>query len=104
MLELLWLAPAIPLASALVLALFGSKFSRTIISLLGVGSIGASAVVAGLVAYGFLTAPPENGAFVQRLWTWMDAGTFRPEVAFYLDSVSLLMLLVVTFVGFLIHL
>ena len=104
MLELLWLAPAIPLASALVLALFGSKFSRTIVSSLGVGSIGASAVVAGLVAFGFLTAPHENGAFVQRLWTWMDAGTFRPEVAFYLDSVSLLMLLVVTFVGFLIHL
>ena len=42
--------------------------------------------------------------FVQRLWTWMDIGVFRPEIAFYLDSVSLVMLLVVTFVGFLIHL
>jgi NADH-quinone oxidoreductase subunit L len=55
-----------------------------------------------LVAYGFLSAPHQ--AFVQRLWVWMDTGTFRPEIAFYLDSVSLLMLLVVTFVGFLIHL
>ncbi len=34
----------------------------------------------------------------------MESGGFRPDIAFYLDSVSLIMLLVVTFVGFLIHL
>jgi len=104
MLELLWLAPAIPLVSALVLALFGLRMRQKAVSVLGVGSIGASAVVAILVAYGFLTASPPRGAFVQRFWTWMDTGSFRPEIAFYLDSVSVLMLLVVTFVGFLIHL
>jgi NADH-quinone oxidoreductase subunit L len=34
----------------------------------------------------------------------MESGGFRPGIAFYLDSVSLIMILVVTFVGFLIHL
>jgi NADH-quinone oxidoreductase subunit L len=104
MLRLLWLTPAIPLLSALILALFGSKLSRRVVSLLGAGSIGASALVSMLVAYEFLSTPPPHGAFVQHLWVWMNAGAFRPEIAFYLDSVSLLMLLVVTFVGFLIHL
>jgi NADH-quinone oxidoreductase subunit L len=104
MLELLWLVPTLPLLSAVILALFGSKLPRRIVALLGVGSIAASAVVAMLIAYEFLTAPPVNNAFVQRLWTWMDTGSFRPDFALYLDPVSLLMLLVVTFVGFLIHL
>jgi NADH-quinone oxidoreductase subunit L len=102
MLQLLWLAPALPLLGAIILALLGSKLPRRAVSFIGAGSVGASAAVAMLVAYGFLSAPHQ--AFVQRLWVWMDTGTFRPEIAFYLDSVSLLMLLVVTFVGFLIHL
>ena len=38
------------------------------------------------------------------LWTWIDVAGFRPEIAFYLDPVSLLMVVVVTFVSFLIHL
>src|SRR5690348_13946937 len=104
MLRLLWLTPAIPLLSAFILALFGSKLSRRVASVLGAGSIGASAVISMLVAYDFLSTPLPRGAFVQRLWVWMNVGAFRPEIAFYLDSVSLLMLLVVTFVGFLIHL
>ena len=104
MLELLWLAPALPIFSFLMLAVFGSRFSRRTVSALGVGSIGASSVVAILVAVSYFAAPPSSGAFVQTLWTWLDTGTFRPEIAFYLDPVSLLMLLVVTFVGFLIHL
>jgi NADH-quinone oxidoreductase subunit L len=108
MLHILWLAPALPLFSAIVLALFGPslsrRFSRKAVSVLGAGSVGASGLVALIVAYGFLHLPQAHPMFVQRLWTWMDTGVFRPEIAFYLDSVSLLMLLVVTFVGFLIHL
>lgn len=104
MLQLLWLTPVIPLVSAVLLGLFGSKLRHRAVSVVGAGSIGAAAVVAMLVAYSFLSAPPPGNAYVQRLWVWMDTGAFRPEIAFYLDSVSLLMLLAVTFVGFLIHL
>jgi NADH-quinone oxidoreductase subunit L len=104
MLQLLWLTPALPLLGAIILALWGSKLPRRAVSFVGAGSIGVSAFVSMLIAYAFLSTPPPHGAFVQRLWVWMDTGTFRPEIAFYLDSISLLMLLVVTFVGFLIHL
>ncbi len=40
----------------------------------------------------------------QVLWTWLNVDEFQPRIAFYLDSLSLLMVVVVTFVSFLIHL
>jgi NADH-quinone oxidoreductase subunit L len=101
---LLWMIPALPFASAAVLTLFGSKLSRRIVALLGTASIGLSAAVAILVAANFLSSPSGETQWVQHLWTWMNAGDFRPEVGFYFDPVALVMVLVITFVGFLIHL
>jgi NADH-quinone oxidoreductase subunit L len=102
--SLLWTIPAFPFASAAILALFGSRFSRRVAVLLGTGSIGLSTLVAISVALDFLRSTPPGGAWVQSLWTWMSVGDFRPEIAFYYDPVALIMTLVITFVGFLIHL
>ena len=104
MFQLLWLVAAVPFASAALLALFGSRLPRKIVAILGAGSIGVAAALTLLIAVEFIASPPVGNAYVQHLWTWMNSGGFQPEVAFYLDSVALLMLLVVTFVGFLIHL
>jgi NADH-quinone oxidoreductase subunit L len=100
---LLWLVPAIPFASAASLLLFGGRFSRRAAVVAGVGSIGLSALFAILVAAAFVTATPAGHACTQVLWTWIDVAGFRPQIAFYLDALSLVMILVVTFVGFLIH-
>jgi len=100
---LLWLVPAIPFASALLLLLFGGRMPRSAATGVGVGSIGLSALAAILVAAGFLSSPPAGNAFTQVLWTWIDVAGFRPQIAFYLDALSLVMIVVVTFVGFLIH-
>jgi NADH-quinone oxidoreductase subunit L len=104
MLHLLWLVPAFPFAGALVLALAGSRFPRRAAAAVGAGCIGASAVVAGLVAVAFLTAPPAGGSYTQVLWTWIDVDGFRPQIGLHLDALSLVMILVVTFVAFWIHL
>src|ERR1700756_552773 len=104
MFQLLWLIAAIPFASAALLALLGSSMSRRVVAVLGAGSIGLSAFFAMLISTAFLASPKPGNAYVQHLWTWMSSGGFQPEIAFYLDPISLLMLLVVTFVGFLIHL
>ena len=104
MLHFLWLVVALPFASATVLALFGSRFSRRVVAFLGAGSIGLAAIVSMLIGLSFLSSPPQGNAYTQHLWTWMSSGGFQPEIAFYLDPVSLLMLLVITFVSFLIHL
>jgi NADH-quinone oxidoreductase subunit L len=104
MLELLWLVPAIPFAGALVLAVLGARMSDRTVTMVGVGTVAASAFISILIAAEFLSSLPASGMYTQTLWTWIDVGSFRPQIAFYLDALSLVMMLVVTFVSFLIHL
>jgi NADH-quinone oxidoreductase subunit L len=104
MLALLWLIPALPLAGFLVLALGGSRLPQRGVALVGAGSVGLSALLAFLVSGSFLVSPPTGQAETQLLWAWIDLAGFRPEIAFRLDALSLVMILVVTLVGFLIHL
>jgi NADH-quinone oxidoreductase subunit L len=104
MLELLWLIPALPLLGFVVLMLAGSRLSRTEVAFVGCGSVGLSAAVTLIVGLSFMAAPPAGAAFTQTLWVWLDVDGFRPAFAFYLDALSLTMIFVVTFVGFLIHL
>jgi NADH-quinone oxidoreductase subunit L len=104
MLDLLWLVPALPFAGFLALVLAGKWGSRRVVAIIGAGSVGLSAVMAALIATSFINSPPADRAFVQTLWTWMSVAGFEPEIAFHLDALSLIMMLVVTFVGFLIHL
>ena len=103
MISFLWLIPALPFASASVLVLFGSRLSRRASAVVGVGSIGLAALITILVALSFFSAPPSGSSYTQVLWTWINVAGFEPEIGFYLDPLSLVMVLVVTFVGFLIH-
>jgi len=66
---LLWLIVAIPLASALMLAVLGSRFSRSVVTAWGVGSIGSSAVITMLLAADFVSAPPAGNAYTEVLWS-----------------------------------
>ena len=65
MLDLIWLVPAIPFCSALVLAVFGSRFTRKGVAVLGAGAIAASSVISFLIAVSFLRNPPSGGAFIE---------------------------------------
>ena len=100
----MWLIPALPFAGFVVLALIGPRLSRTGIAVIGVGSVGLSAVVFFLVAADFLGSPAANHSHTQILWTWMQVDGLAPAIGLYLDSVSLVFVFVITFVGFLIHL
>jgi len=98
----LWLIPILPLAGAAINGLFGRRFSRQIVSAIALIFAGAAFVWALWVASQFssLTSAPYH----ETLASWIRAGDFRADFAFYLDQLSLIMLLVVTGVGFLIHL
>jgi len=102
--ELLWLIPALPFAGFLALVLFGSRLSRRVVATVGAGSVAISAVVAILISISFMSSPPQGHFYTQTLWTWMQVGGFTPSLSLYLDPLSLVMMMVVTFVGFLIHL
>ena len=101
---LLWLIVLLPLTSALVLAVLGAHFSRRVVAALGVGSIGVSSVIAMFAAIEFVSAPPTGHTYTQLLWTWISVAGFQPHFGFYLDALSVVMILVITFVGFWIHL
>jgi NADH-quinone oxidoreductase subunit L len=104
MLMLLWLVPVLPLLGYLLLTLMGSRLSRARIAVVGVGSVGLSAALTLLIGLAFIVSPPPDHIYVQTLWSWIKVGGFEPNFALHLDPLSLVMTLVVTFVGFLIHL
>lgn len=102
MIEALWLIPALPLAAFITIVMAGRLLPRGGQTLLGLAPAGAAAVLAGVVAWTFLHQPPPDLQYTQTLWTWIAVGHFTPTVAFRLDPLSIVFLLVVTGVGFLI--
>ncbi len=104
MLDLLWIVPAFPILGFLTLVLTGSRLSHKGQSLVGVGSVGASAALSLAIAISFITAPPTDYHYGETLWNWITIGNFSPTIGFHLDALSICMMLVVTVVGFLIHL
>jgi len=104
MYDILWLIPALPFLGALILTLFGLRIPQKAAGVIGVGSVGISAILTLLIGFQFLSAPPEGHGFTQVLWNWMAVGDFSPDFALHLDALSLVFIFVITFVGFLIHL
>jgi NADH-quinone oxidoreductase subunit L len=102
--DLLWLIPALPYAGFVILGLFGPRMPRPFAAAIGTGTVGGSALLSLAVAAYFISAPPPDHAYTQVLWQWMAVEGFRPDIAFHVDALSLIMVVVITFVGFLIHL
>ncbi len=99
----LWLVPTLPLAGAIINAIFSRKLPRWLVSVIACGTVGASFVVS-LLAFFAMQAQDEHHRIINvPLFTWIPVADFQVDVAFLLDPLSALMLLVVTGVGFLIH-
>lgn len=102
--SLLYLTFLFPLLGWLVLAFSIGRLGERSAALIGVGSIGLSALTTLWVGIDFLGNMPEGGVYTQTLWQWMSVGEFQPAFRLSLDGLSLTMLGVVTGVGFFIHL
>jgi len=102
MTELLWLIPLLPLLSAIVLMVLPQlsvkALPQSLIAVIGVGSVGSAMLLTLTLALSGGPYPIE-----QTLWTWMAVGGFTPGVAFYIDGLTLVMMSIITGVGFLIH-
>jgi NADH-quinone oxidoreductase subunit L len=96
----LWLIPLLPLAGAAINGFFGKRFSRRAVVAVALTFCGAAFAMALSIAARFSSiALPHT----ETLATWFRSGSFQVDFAFYLDQLSFVMLLVVTGVGFLIH-
>ncbi len=96
----LWLVPILPLAGAAINGWFGRNSSRKAITAIALIFSGAAFAMALILAAGFSSAA---APYYFDLAHWIRAGSFQVDFSFYLDQLSLVMLLVVTGVGFLIH-
>ncbi|MFL6192680.1 MAG: NADH-quinone oxidoreductase subunit L [Thermoanaerobaculia bacterium] len=101
MLELLWLIPILPLAGAAINGLLGSRFPKPLVTAVGVGFPLASLALALGCLWEYSGLPGEE-VFERTYYAW-TAGDLQIPVGFLLDHLSAVMLFVVTFVGFLIH-
>ncbi|MCG2606975.1 NADH-quinone oxidoreductase subunit L [Acinetobacter sp. SM34] len=97
----LYLTVLFPLIGFVLLAAGRNKLPENVAAIIGVGSVGLSALFALIAGMGFVS----NGsvAQVQHLWTWFNVGGFAPGMSLHLDGLSLLMTGMITGVGFLIH-
>ncbi|QJC35832.1 NADH-quinone oxidoreductase subunit L [Enterobacteriaceae endosymbiont of Donacia sparganii] len=99
--KFLFLIILIPLISFLILSLFPNYFNKNKISIIGVSSIGISAIIASIIGYIFI----KNGIFSykQSLWKILNIDNLYINFDLYLDMLSLTMLVLITWVGFFIH-
>ncbi|MGD1009789.1 MAG: NADH-quinone oxidoreductase subunit L [Candidatus Aminicenantales bacterium] len=98
-----WLIPLVPAASSVVLVLSGSRISRKAVSLQACLAVLVSFILSLAVLAQILRMPPGSARLTKTLLGWITSGAFSAPVTFSVDPLAAVMCLVVTGVGFLIH-
>jgi NADH-quinone oxidoreductase subunit L len=93
-----WIA-LIPLLGSAINIFFGRALGGKNAGLLGCAAVGASFALA---LYVFFQLPPA-GVFRDTLYTWIESGSFKINLSFQTDALTSIMLLIVTGIGFVIH-
>ena len=103
-LDHLWIIPLLPLLGAAINGLFGLKWPNKIVNTVALGSTGLSFVCAVEAVREFITfVAPTGQVFRKEFFDWIVAGNFRAGFDLQMDQLTVVMVLVVTGVGFLIH-
>ncbi len=105
MIDLVWLIPLLPLVGFLINGLGRNILSKSLSGIIGSGVV----LVAFLLSGGLFAEvyharqAGEAAAFTQSLFEWIGAGNLTIALSFLVDPLSAIMLLIVTGIGFLIH-
>jgi len=102
-LDNLWIIPLLPLLGSAINGLFGGKWPNKIVNYVAIGATGLSFACALEAVREFSQLSPQQIPFVKQFFTWIAAGTFRAGFDLQIDQLTVVMLLVVTGVGLLIH-
>ncbi len=103
MLEYFSILLLFPLVSAAICGILGPRLSPRSVSWLACGSVFLSFAVAVAAFYELLQLDPAARIARNTLFTWIESGSFSSRASFLLDPLSGVMILIVTGVGFLIH-
>src|SRR5271165_147321 len=97
----------LPLIGAAINFLLGARlqkmFGKRVIGLIGCGVVIAAFLLVVRAFFSMLALPPENRFMLDDLWKWFDVGGLNLDIAFWLDPLSMVMTLIITGVGGLIH-
>jgi NADH-quinone oxidoreductase subunit L len=100
-LEYLWIIPLLPLLGSAINGLFGAKWPNKYVNIAALGSTGLSFLLALEAVREFLDSG--QVLFHKEFFTWIAAGNFRAGFDLQMDQLTVVMVLVVTGVGWLIH-
>ena len=104
MIQLIYLTVVLPLAGFLINGIFGSRIkNEKIIGAIGSGAIGLSFLITIGAFFETLALPVDQRQNIVSLFTWMKVGNLDVSFAYQVDQLSLVMALIVTGVGFIIH-
>ncbi|HET7711721.1 MAG TPA: NADH-quinone oxidoreductase subunit L [Thermoanaerobaculia bacterium] len=104
MLDKLWLIPLTPFLGFLLNGLFGKRLGKSAVTLFAIGTSLAAAILGTIATFEYKQAYPHGERHLNVVYQWFNSGGIGADVAFQLDPLSIVMLMVVTWVGFLIHL
>lgn len=104
--ELIWLVPLLPLIGFLINGLGQKSLPKSVVGIMGSGVVLASFLIScGLFADVYAArSAGEEASFYFKAFDWISVGNFELAFSFLLDPLSAIMLLIVTGIGFLIHL
>jgi NADH-quinone oxidoreductase subunit L len=104
MFDNVWLIPLFPLIGFLINGLFGKAIkNEKVIGGIGALAVFCSFVVASMTLIKQISLTGHEQVHNVTIFTWIKSGTFQADIAFLIDPLSCVMLMVVTGVGFLIH-
>src|SRR5712692_6690721 len=93
-----------PLLGAAINGIFGRRFSRTLVALIGCGAAGLSFIFALDAAAIFSHLLAGTEPYIHSYFTWIESCPLRADFALYYDRLTLVMSVTVTLVAFIIHL
>jgi NADH-quinone oxidoreductase subunit L len=99
--NLLLAIPLLPLAAAIIAGLLGKLIGRTAAHVLTIAAVGVAFLLSAQVGWQLLSG--EVGVYNDTVYTWLVSDGIRMEVGFLVDHLSVLMMCVVTFVSFCVH-
>jgi NADH-quinone oxidoreductase subunit L len=104
MLNNLWLIPILPFIGFLLNGLFGKRAGKGFVTAVAILGSLAAAVAGTIAVVEYNAAYPHGERHLNVVYEWFNSGGIGADIAFQLDPLSIVMLMVVTWVGFLIHL
>jgi NADH-quinone oxidoreductase subunit L len=101
--ELIGLIPLAPLLGFIFIGLVNKDLTKGWVAFIACGAVFASFALSVALFFSLLNAPEDQRALTFTAFDWITTGNFSVSFSFLVDPLSILMMLIITGVGFLIH-